>query len=493
MTQAPANIRSTSRVLRYAAAIAKLALCAGAAGWILWVAVTRWDGRPALEYVAVSPGVSAGPPIEIELDRTDDLVAVFSAIPPAPALKLPSPPDGMRWTMPSRGTVAVDDVSSGEWTLDSRPHLRAAVEYILSPAVETALRKLSDIQPGGWRPDRLRGTGRPGLIGARRAAKILVARARYHFAARGDVEAALAELGVVYRLSEIVYDSGNLIGVLVAMSCDALADSELTRLSREHHFRSAEAALACTAARRSAFEFRDIWQHVVEARMGQLQWKLDTSYTNHGNGDGWLVLSYLDNTVDPRWAANRRCGAWNVFSPLFHGRKAVAGKIARLRSAYESAHSLPYKPARESIVAGESRTIFGVVDGPLAFGSMASGLSSTFRHVTRHLALRRAALTWIALSVYQAETGRYPPSLNDLVPDYLDEVPLDPVDDRPLRYTRDADGALMLYSIASNLLDDGGVRSTTDDRNRSRRDGDWILTRPRPEPMFESVLERIEP
>lgn len=63
----------------------------------------------------------------------------------------------------------------------------------------------------------------------------------------------------------------------------------------------------------------------------------------------------------------------------------------------------------------------------------------------------------IALAVirYQRQHGKLPESLNELVPEFLPEIPLDPIDHRPLRYQRRDDG-FIVYSVGTNQIDNGG-------------------------------------
>jgi hypothetical protein len=72
-------------------------------------------------------------------------------------------------------------------------------------------------------------------------------------------------------------------------------------------------------------------------------------------------------------------------------------------------------------------------------------------------AYRRVVLAALALRCYEAEHGRLPERLDELVPEYLPEVPLDPFDGEPLRYRADGDAAPRVYSIGPNRRDDGGV------------------------------------
>lgn len=59
------------------------------------------------------------------------------------------------------------------------------------------------------------------------------------------------------------------------------------------------------------------------------------------------------------------------------------------------------------------------------------------------------------LAAYRAERGAYPEALDELSPDYLTEIPLDPFLDEPFHYERTATG-YRLYSVGDNMIDDGG-------------------------------------
>ena len=60
-----------------------------------------------------------------------------------------------------------------------------------------------------------------------------------------------------------------------------------------------------------------------------------------------------------------------------------------------------------------------------------------------------------ALTAYRAEKGKYPRLLDELVPNYLSELPLDKFSDEPFIYIPREKGFL-LYSVGSNGRDDGG-------------------------------------
>jgi hypothetical protein len=69
----------------------------------------------------------------------------------------------------------------------------------------------------------------------------------------------------------------------------------------------------------------------------------------------------------------------------------------------------------------------------------------------------------LALRVYQASQGRAPASLDQLLPQYLESVPTDPFNGKPLIY-RPQQTNWSLYSVGEDAVDDGGkpvVRSVS--------------------------------
>ncbi len=75
----------------------------------------------------------------------------------------------------------------------------------------------------------------------------------------------------------------------------------------------------------------------------------------------------------------------------------------------------------------------------------------------RHLAHRRLAATAIALRLYELEHGKAVESLDVLVPEYLSEIPRDPLTDDGalIRLVSDASGR-RLYSVGRDGVDQGG-------------------------------------
>jgi len=73
----------------------------------------------------------------------------------------------------------------------------------------------------------------------------------------------------------------------------------------------------------------------------------------------------------------------------------------------------------------------------------------------RSRALLRTDIVALAVERYRREHGRWPDSLAELVPNYLQQLYTDPYDGKPLRYRRNSDG-VVIYSIGPDKTDDGG-------------------------------------
>jgi hypothetical protein len=89
--------------------------------------------------------------------------------------------------------------------------------------------------------------------------------------------------------------------------------------------------------------------------------------------------------------------------------------------------------------------------------------SSFFNHNFTSLAeretARRLLVTVLALKRYHLQHGAYPANLNELVPNYLKQVPMDFMDGKPLRYRLRPDGDFLLYSVGEDGEDNGGDAS----------------------------------
>ena len=81
-----------------------------------------------------------------------------------------------------------------------------------------------------------------------------------------------------------------------------------------------------------------------------------------------------------------------------------------------------------------------------------SGLN--VRILQRHIAQFECTRSTLAAARFHLQQGRFPDRLTELVPKFIESVPLDPFDGKPIRYKRVGNG-FAVYSVGENLADDG--------------------------------------
>lgn len=91
---------------------------------------------------------------------------------------------------------------------------------------------------------------------------------------------------------------------------------------------------------------------------------------------------------------------------------------------------------------------------------------------------RQAMLVAIACERYRLKHGTWPEKLDALVPEFLDAVPLDPFDEKPIRFARIPEG-IKVWSIGEDFVDNGGdVRRLDPDPKKRPTDWGWVILDP---------------
>ncbi len=107
--------------------------------------------------------------------------------------------------------------------------------------------------------------------------------------------------------------------------------------------------------------------------------------------------------------------------------------------------------------------------------------STMLRHATI-VVQARLTLTAIALHRHRLKHGSFPSALAELVPGFLQTVPVDFMDGQPLRYRREADGKFRLWSVGEDFKDDGGdAKPPAPKANESSnwlKGRDWVWPQP---------------
>ena len=96
-------------------------------------------------------------------------------------------------------------------------------------------------------------------------------------------------------------------------------------------------------------------------------------------------------------------------------------------------------------------------------------ITSDLRNITQ-LNIGQVA---IAIERYRLKNNKLPDSLDKIVPDYIDSIPLDPYDGKELRYKK-LDKGFVVYSIGEDQIDDGGKEKP--EKNKESRDSTYDIT-----------------
>lgn len=90
---------------------------------------------------------------------------------------------------------------------------------------------------------------------------------------------------------------------------------------------------------------------------------------------------------------------------------------------------------------------------------------------------REMTVAAIAIKRYQLRTGKLPSNLAELVPEYVQQLPFDWMDGKPLEYHPNPDGTFALYSVGTDGRDDGGnptpIEGTRASSIWNERDAIW--------------------
>lgn len=143
-----------------------------------------------------------------------------------------------------------------------------------------------------------------------------------------------------------------------------------------------------------------------------------------------------------------------LFLPLVGVFRAQAW-TAEVERAFDDLWEAIYAPPGERLARirqAADRAGGGPFVGPVQGGWIGEALVAHLRREAR----RACAVAGVAVARHRLATGRWPESLEALVPGALARVPADPFDGRPLRY-RPGPTAALVYSVGPDLKDDAGA------------------------------------
>jgi len=142
-----------------------------------------------------------------------------------------------------------------------------------------------------------------------------------------------------------------------------------------------------------------------------------------------------------------------------------------LMDEYIKSAQLPLHKRQEAVKAIDAR-----LQSTSQIHILLHAITPALSHITsielRTIAYLRTARTALAVLRYRLAAGRLPEALTDLVPIYLDAVPVDPYDGKDLRYEKLGVG-FVVYSIGQDMRDDGGTEKPA---GKIKKGESWDVT-----------------
>ncbi len=214
-------------------------------------------------------------------------------------------------------------------------------------------------------------------------------------------------------------------------------------------------------------------------------------FTEGGPGGGHLIPEKFRMLVSSENMIETKI-LFGLGSIFWAGRdKTVAKGLEYHTKIEEQAKLSPYKQRisgakkwQDDFLAGLSKRI-----SPFLLSILPS-LTGAGELAYRSKALHEATLTVLALRRWRLDKGRYPATLDVLVSGgYLKAIPEDPYSDGALKYERRGDD-FVLYSVASDFRDDGGVQVKGRRAPWDTTFGDWVFWPVNPPLLTEEEARR---
>lgn len=319
----------------------------------------------------------------------------------------------------------------------------------------------------------------------------------YIAAENGDGQRAADDLSAMLGLAHHSASSQTLIGQLVQIAIENLAQSRLSQV-----FAAYPGLFTSEQLAQLQHDFTTIGRSGPAPDVGITRFDLDMTmerqsfydilqriYTDDGNGNGHMTLegartlsSLGSYTGEPQ--VNLDAAAMVAFGAT---RKQMADKYEEIMDVFEEEAAMhPWeRGASASRVDAMVEQLHASPLGQWRYSMITllmPALNRAINVANEADARRDAAITIIALHRYRLDHADFPQTLDQLVPNYLPALPRDPVDGQPLRYLRTPQ-SFTLYSLGYDKDDDQGrtppepfnavpLRSHSQDDDT---DGDWVF------------------
>jgi hypothetical protein len=329
----------------------------------------------------------------------------------------------------------------------------------------------------------------PWLSNLKRCAQFLELRILAELA-DGQSDAALADVKLLFRVTDCVRQQPFLISQLVRIAMTAIvlqpvyeglaqhcwSDAQLAELEQVLASRDYLAdfefamkgekitAIATLEKQRLTRESKQWEEHSGTNRLVTISYRFMPSAYFYQNELAFaqmheqFIAPLVDQTHRTVAPAALPVEANNAIEVGIHGMVAPASlRQSQAAIMSEMKHYNPYK-----------------IQAQMFFPAVAASVKK-FAMIQSQVDL---AVVACALERYRLAHGNYPDALDALAPRFITQLPHDLINGQPLHYRRTDDGKFCLYSVGWDEKDDGGKVLFTKGGSVDREKGDWVWQYP---------------
>jgi hypothetical protein len=222
-----------------------------------------------------------------------------------------------------------------------------------------------------------------------------------------------------------------------------------------------------------AFGLRSLEQMRSSNQIAYDAWYWQSALAPFSNGkperEQWF--SHLPESAKAFARKQVHCRLWRFAWSHQDERRYLEGMQLLLEVARRANSEKSLQKASPGLEQCAERAIVVSLYDQLRFPSSSQSLAALARVINRGMRAdteRSATISAIALKRYSIRHGKYPVSLEALVPVFLAAVPIDYMDGELMKYRLNADGTFTLYSVGEDGRDDGGDASLLPDKKSYR-------------------------
>ncbi len=277
----------------------------------------------------------------------------------------------------------------------------------------------------------------------------------------GQRDRALQDIHAIVQLTEFGRDDPTLVSQMIRIAISGLGLSVTWEALQDSDWQEPQ-----LAAMRRDWERVDLLQALANGVQGERAFgdALFSQIKEQGANrtlrslnpprSGPSVLENLGNSVVTF--------AWKLNAPederlLF---RFYQGQLEAIRMLQEQ-KPWPEVAGRQKVVSAELDRTIGQARGIRKFQYLFSAiaipnLTKATQVAVRNETQRRLTIVAISLRRFELRNHHLPANLQELTPEFLAAIPIDPMSGQPLRYRLNADGTFVLYSVGEDGHDDGG-------------------------------------